>query len=58
MQMLYFTDICLGKIREGRVDPETFLVCESLLDDMHKDVNCSLDFHLNIMIKFTFKGER
>lgn len=34
------------------------LVCESFLDDMHRDVNCLLDFHLNIMIKFNFKDER
>lgn len=47
VQRLYFTDACLGKIGEGKVDPETcFSIFESLLSSAPRDVNCFLSFSL------------
>lgn len=49
-----------GRDQGGRSRPvKPILVSESLLDSMHRDVNCSLDLCLDIMINifFFFEGE-
>lgn len=51
MQRLYFTDACLGKVGEGKVDLETHLsISETVLNSTCRDVNGFLSVSLGYVL--------